>query len=101
MNFIWKSSAASIARILLGIVAAFLIKNSLTDENAANDFASNNVELVAGILIAVVNLVWVIAQKKFANTAFWQAIFAPQIENPEKIVEKAADESGLPKFLRF
>lgn len=101
MAYTVKASVMSIARAGLGIVAAFLIENGLTDERTANDFVSNNVELVGGILLSVFTLVWIIAKNKFSNYAFWQAIFAQANADPEKVVDKAADESGLPKMLRF
>ena len=101
MGFVAKSTAASIARALLGIVAAFLIQNGLTDEKTANDFVSNNVELVAGIVIAIGALVWIVMKNKFSNTAFWKAIFSEPGTPPEEVLDKTTKETGLPEMLKF
>lgn len=100
MSYQVKASAMSIARMILGVIAYVLIQNGF-DEQTANDFVSNNVELVAGFILSLLALLWIYLKNRFSNYAFWQAIFAPKGEDAEAVVDKAAEVSGLPKVLRF
>jgi hypothetical protein len=100
MEYTIKATAASIARAILIALAGLLIKNGL-DETAANDFVSANVDVLAGLLVAVGTVIWMILKNRFSNVNFWKARTAEPETSPEVILEETKQTTGLPKLLKF